>query len=313
MSNNQYSLSYASPNRNATALHFQTVNPYAALVATAGSEHDGKSSSSGSPPSFGSSSSLVGYNDTASFAVNPPRSRTQTHRSSGLQQQHISYSSPEQTQSLAFNSNTITTRTSDAVRFAGQGVRHAAGRASISSASCASVAPHHLQGPQTSSLIGVPESLAVQEMAFRQGQRNSHSAFDGVPANPFAKQFDQLWSAFYKLGKECGARPVSPPVNPSGQNFSWPVLINPHTQSLEHPNGSLDPAWTGKMIHVALNCMEELIHITCRRNVGWDKVVVDIPSPAQEALMAFPDLAQRYERLKRDAKEARAGGRPYGY
>lgn len=150
-------------------------------------------------------------------------------------------------------------------------------------------------------------------MAFRQGQRNSLSAFNSVPANPFAKHFDSLWAAFYKLGKECGGEPASAPVHQSCQNFAWPVLINPYTQSLEHPNGSLDPIWTGKMIHHALNCMEELIHVTCRRNTGWDKTVVDIPLPAQEALMAFPDLAQRYEQLKRDAKEAQAGGRPFGY
>ena len=67
------------------------------------------------------------------------------------------------------------------------------------------------------------------------------------------------------------------------------------------------------MIQIALNCMEELIRVTCRRNTGWDKTVADIPQPAQEALVAFPDLAKRYERLKRDAKEARAGGRPHGY
>ena len=171
----------------------------------------------------------------------------------------------------------------------------------------------HFQGMEASSLTGVPESVTVQEMAFRQGQRDSSSAFDDVPANPFAKRFDQLWSAFYKLGKECGGQPSPVPVNPTHQNFAWPVLINPYTQSLEQPNGSLDPVWSRKIIQIALNCMEELIRVTCRRNTGWDKTVADIPLPTQEALVAFPDLAQQYELLKRDAKEARSGGRPYGY
>ncbi|UPX17845.1 uncharacterized protein EKO05_0008172 [Ascochyta rabiei] len=84
MSNNQYSLNYASYNRNTTATHFQTVNPYAALVATAGPEHDGRSSSSGSAPSIGSSSSLVGYKDAG-----PSRSYTRSYSSSGLLQQHV--------------------------------------------------------------------------------------------------------------------------------------------------------------------------------------------------------------------------------
>jgi len=166
---------------------------------------------------------------------------------------------------------------------------------------------------QASSLAGVPESVAVQEMAFRQGQRDSASAFDEVPANPFAQQFNQLWAAYYKLGKECGGQRAPTPVNPSQQNFAWTILINPYTQSLKNPNGSLDPAWTRKMITVALDCMHELVRITCRRNNGWEKTVADIPLPAQEALAAFPDLAQEYEQLKRDAQEARAGGRPYGY
>ncbi|KAJ4346297.1 hypothetical protein N0V95_005507 [Ascochyta clinopodiicola] len=218
-----------------------------------------------------------------------------------------SYGSPEKIQGLGFNANGTPSSTGNAVRSAERGIRNTIGGTSISSASRAPAVS------QASSLAGVPESLAVQEMAFRHGQRNNSSAFNDIPANPFAKQFDQLWAAFYKLGKECGTRPVSPPVTSYRQNFAWPVLINPHTQSLEHPNGSLDPAWTGKMIHVALNCMEELIRITCRRNTGWEKMVADIPLPAQEALMAFPDLAQRYERLKHDAQEARAGGRPYGY
>ena len=169
------------------------------------------------------------------------------------------------------------------------------------------------QGPQTSSLTGVPESVSVQEMAFREGQRDNSSPSEDSPASPFAKQFDQLWAAFYKLGKEFGGQRAPTPANSSLQNFAWPVLVNPYTQSLKHPNGSLDPAWSRKMIQAALNCMQELIRVTCRRNTGWDKTVADIPLPAQEALAAFPDLAQQYEQLKRDAKEARAGGRPYGY
>lgn len=169
------------------------------------------------------------------------------------------------------------------------------------------------QGGSVTSLVGVHESLTVQEMAFRQGQRSSSSDSGDKPANPFAKQFDSLWTAFYKLGREFGGEPAPAPVHESLQNFAWPVLINPYTQSLERPNGTFDPAWTGKMIHHALNCMAELVQVTCRRNTGWEKIVADIPQPAQEALMAFPDLAQRYEQLKRDALEVRAGGRPYGY
>lgn len=172
---------------------------------------------------------------------------------------------------------------------------------------------HNYQAAQTSSLAGVPETVAVQETAFRQGQRDAASAFHEVPTNPFAQQYDQLWTSFYKLGKQCGEQRTPTPFNPTQQNFAWTVLINPYTQSLQNPNGSPDLAWTRRMITVALDCMHELIRITCRHNNGWEKTVADIPLPAQEALVAFPDLAQEYEQLKRDANEARAGGRPYGY
>lgn len=172
---------------------------------------------------------------------------------------------------------------------------------------------HEYQGHHAFSLHGVPESVSVQETAFRQGQRDSASFAHKTSTSPFVRQFDQLWAAFYKLGRECGDQRAPTPVAATSQNFAWPVLINPYTQSLKQPNGSMDPAWSRKVIQAALNCMQELIRITCRRNNGWEKTVADIPLPAQEALQAFPDLAEQYEQLKRDAREARAGGRPYGY
>lgn len=166
---------------------------------------------------------------------------------------------------------------------------------------------------RTSSLTGVPECVSVQEMAFRQGQRDIGSHSHEESPSPFAKEYDQLWYVFYKLGKECGSQRAPTPANTSNHIFKWPILINPYTQSLDRPDGALDLAWSRKMIQMALNCMQELIRITCRRNTGWDKTVADIPLPAQEALAAFPDLAEQYAQLKRDAREARGGGIPYGY
>ncbi|KAF2625486.1 hypothetical protein BU25DRAFT_460216 [Macroventuria anomochaeta] len=81
-----------------------------------------------------------------------------------------------------------------------------------------------------------------------------------------------------------------------------PALI--YTHALKHSNGSLDPAWTCKVIRVALNYMQELIRVERCRNTGWDKTVADIAGPDWEALAASPNLAQQYELLKRDAKEA---------
>ncbi|KAF1929871.1 uncharacterized protein M421DRAFT_4301 [Didymella exigua CBS 183.55] len=312
MSDNQYSRSYASRIRNPAALHLQTANSYAALVATAGPEHDGRSSSSGSLPSSGSSASRFSNSERAVFLPAPSRSQAQTYNNSGTVQQHH-YGSPEQTRAYGFGFSSTPTHTGFAVRAANRDALRTARHAPTNSTSSVISVAHNYHAPQPSSLAGVPESVAVQEMALRQGQRDTASAFNEVPTNPFAQQFDQLWASFYKLGKDCGGQRAPTPDNPSQQNFAWTVLINPYTQSLKNPNGSLDPAWTRRMIVVALDCMHELIRITCRRNNGWDKIVADIPLPAREALVAFPDLAAEYEQLKRDANEARAGGRPYGY
>ncbi|KAH4341242.1 hypothetical protein HBH98_182210 [Parastagonospora nodorum] len=97
--------------------------------------------------------------------------------------------------------------------------------------------------PIASSLTGIPPLLAVQELAYRQGQKDHGVSQVDVPASPFTKQFDQIWSEFYTLGKACGGKPISPSNIDSSstqQNFPWPVLVNPYTQDLEHPNGSVD-------------------------------------------------------------------------
>jgi hypothetical protein len=178
-------------------------------------------------------------------------------------------------------------------------------------------APTMLTDPNASSLTGVPETLAVQEMAFRQGQHDNGSLRDRVPPNPFAQQYDQVWAQYYKLGKEVGGTPPvmsSTAATSAGhQNFPWPVLINPYTQNLERPNGAVDPQWVRKICEMALNCMEALVRMVCKRHGDWRKIVCDIPVPMQQALHQFPDLCRRYDSLKRAAHEALAGGLPNGY
>lgn len=177
-------------------------------------------------------------------------------------------------------------------------------------------APTMLQDPNASSLTGVPQLLAVQEMAFRQGQQDHGVSRERLPSNPFAKHFDQVWVEFYILGKECGGTPISTSnidASSTHQNFPWPVLINPYTQDLEHPNGKVDSAWVRKVCTIALNCMAVLIGTVCRRQGDWRKTICDVPAQIKQALMGFEDLRIRYERLQRDAREARNGGLPAGY
>lgn len=164
-------------------------------------------------------------------------------------------------------------------------------------------------------MVGVPEPLAVQELAFRQGQHDHGSSRDRVPANPFAQHFDLIWQESYKLGKVLGGASVTPavPASSSHLNYAWPVLINPYTQDLENPNGSVDLDWTRKICDIALNCMDALIRYVCRRPSEWRKIVCDIPTQVQQALVAFPDLSKRYEILQEAAREAIRGRLPQGY
>jgi hypothetical protein len=177
-------------------------------------------------------------------------------------------------------------------------------------------APTMLQEANASSLTGVPQLLAVQEMAFRQGQQDHGVSRERLPSNPFAKYFDQVWAEFYVLGKECGGTPISASnfdASLDHQNFPWPVLINPYTQDLEYPNGKVDSAWVRKVCTIALNCMAVLIGTVCRRQGEWRKTICDVPAQVRQALMSFDDLRSRYERLQQDAHEARNGGLPAGY
>ena len=166
------------------------------------------------------------------------------------------------------------------------------------------------------SMSGIPEPLAVQELAFRQGQHDRGGSRNRVPPSPFAKHFDIVWAEYYKLGSIYGGEPAIRPTAPpaaSHDNFAWTVLINPATQDLEHPNGTIDMAWTHKMCTVTLNCMRELIRVVCGRPNDWRKYVCDIPGPAQQAIANFPDLLEYYEMLKHEAHEALSGRIPPGY
>jgi hypothetical protein len=165
----------------------------------------------------------------------------------------------------------------------------------------------------------VPEYCAVQEIAFRQGQydRATGGLRNTVSPSPFSQHLDHVWAQYYKLGMAFGGEPVrrsaAPSSSSSRHNFTWPALINPATQDLEHPNGSVDMEWARKICEIGLDCMQELIRLVCKRGNDWRKIVCDIPAPTREAMRAFPDLYEHYEILKRDAHEALNDGLPMGY
>ncbi|CAN9401344.1 unnamed protein product [Alternaria alternata] len=160
------------------------------------------------------------------------------------------------------------------------------------------------------SMTDVPEYLAVQEMAFRQGQHASDDSRNWVPPSPFAKHFDHVWAQYFKMGAAYGGLPAVPLITSSYSrgNFPWSVLINPATQDLEHPNGSFDMEWARKMCLMSLNCMKELIHVVRERHNDWRKIVCDIPLPVQQAILAFPDLCEYYAALQHEARQAFGNG-----
>jgi hypothetical protein len=180
------------------------------------------------------------------------------------------------------------------------------GRPSFSSSSRRSSAMVNPVDTTPPSMTDIPEYLAVQEMAFRQGQYDSGNSRSRIPPSPFANHLDHIWEQYFKMGAAYGGAPTAPPVasSLSHDNFAWSVLINPGTQDLEHPNGSVDLEWARKMCIMSLNCMKELIFVVRNRRNDWRKIVCDIPLPVKQAIVAFPDLCEYYEALQHDAYEA---------
>lgn len=165
------------------------------------------------------------------------------------------------------------------------------------------------------SMNGIPQYVAMQEMAFRQGQLDHEGPHD-VPPNPFPKQFYHVWVEYYKLGLAYGKAPAASPTATSPtfrENYAWPVLTNPATQDFEHPNGTFDAKWSRQICIMSLNGMKELIRLVCRRPTDWRKIVCDIPRPIKHAIVAFPDLYEYYMVLQHDACEALNGQHPFGY
>jgi hypothetical protein len=171
-------------------------------------------------------------------------------------------------------------------------------------------------GPRNDTLIGISEGLTVHEFAYRRGQGDHGLPSSTLPPNPFRAQYDHVWASMYTLGRQQGGVPLTHPIPATQQehsNYAWAVLINPYTQSVDAPNGVIDVQWVRRMCEAALDCMEALVRGVCRHAPGWEKTVIDVPFPVREALGQFQGLSERYEMLKRDAKEALEGGRPVGY
>ncbi|KAF2134158.1 hypothetical protein P153DRAFT_307073 [Dothidotthia symphoricarpi CBS 119687] len=253
----------------------------------------------------------AGAHSMSSAFNSPLRNRTQNVRED-------SYGSPHKTTPRArgeANGGQSTQRRESVSSQTSPMPRNSTGRSSFSSIRAPTML-HPAYGTNSISMAGINDALAVQELAFRQGLQDRHNVRDRLPASTFPSQYDTIWAEFYRLGKASNAAPMPPPPHlhsPSQPNYSWPVLINPHTQSLEHPTGILDMEWTRNICEIALNCMEALIRVACSRKNDWQKLTIDVPFPCQEALLEFDDLADRYEYLKDAARQALAGGRPHGF
>lgn len=171
----------------------------------------------------------------------------------------------------------------------------------------------------SSTLPGVPEKFAVQEFAFRQGQQDHGVVSGHIPPSPFAECFDNVWTEHYLRGKAAGGKPRKAsdyPPTPSLQGMdTWSVFVNPYTQDLQNPDGSVDMRYMKGICINAVKAMRTCIVTVCRRKGRdeWKKIVCDVPMQVQHALGAFPELQDEYEQLRADASEALGGGLPMGY
>lgn len=102
-------------------------------------------------------------------------------------------------------------------------------------------------------------------------------------------------------------------ASPSIPNVDWTPLINPMTQSPEHPNGFFDAAFTKSQIVQALMGMGCLIARMLKHETEWNTLVPDIPGPMKKHLDLFPELKTWYDKMTNDVVEARRGRMPWGY
>lgn len=160
------------------------------------------------------------------------------------------------------------------------------------------------------------EDVAVQELAFHKGVLDRDANRNLMPPSPFEAKYDHDWKLHWHRGRESqtrGAIDFPPPRSPSHPNFNWAPLINPHARGAEQPVAIYDPGWSRALCSSDLDGMESLIRKVMRRGKEWERLVCDVTADTRDALQYYPDLEERYEKLKYDAQAALAGRRPSGY
>ncbi|KAG9196295.1 hypothetical protein G6011_01416 [Alternaria panax] len=330
---------YSSPHRGSRNVRFQTSDQFGILPSVVEASSHG-SASTDSFSSSGGSLSQLGPDNAADHRMTALRGQVNNQMSQAKQQLPTT---PQRVHRMAADGNGMTSFVSpvftspqttqqydDSAQKKSSGVDHfndsgmqrrishasqtpdnwrSSGRRSFSSDRRSSTMANPVD-TSPPSMTNVPEYLAVQAMAFRQGQYDCSNSLNRIPPSPFAKHLDHIWAQYYKMGAAYRGAPVTPLVasSPSHDNFAWSVLINPATQDLEHPNGSIDIEWARKMCLMSLDCMKELIHVVRERHNDWRKIVCDIPLPVQQTILAFPDLCEYYEALQHEAHQAFGNG-----
>ncbi|KAL6709703.1 hypothetical protein ACN47E_001131 [Coniothyrium glycines] len=280
---------------------FQSNNTFAALSASAGAgiddDNDSRASSDG-PPSLvmTPAAGQTNRNELLQSQASPSEHRPHVVARAGSDGNSSSFTSPTHRRLTQLGRGQIFPRQPFA---------------SSPRAMPLSNLPIDAQRPST--LTGIPEILAVQELGFRRGQQDFSATSDDIPASPFAREFDFAWADSYRAGRSVGGTPAGRRDLQAPHNYTWSVLINPYTQNIEHPGGTFDPAWSRWICEKSLDCMQARIQVVCRREKEWDKIVCEIPVAAHGALQIFPDLRARYGKLRADAKEASEGACPPGY
>lgn len=167
-------------------------------------------------------------------------------------------------------------------------------------------------GSNSRTLFDIPEEQTVTEFAFRQGQLdrgNTSPDSSSVPQNPFASRLNDVWTDHYQRGKAShGDIKALPNVDPSQRNNDrdWSPLINPYTQTLEHPHGHFDPVYVRATCAQALDGMAYAISAVSQQGQRQsDRIVIDVPHYIASAASLFPDLEARYESLVHAAADAK--------
>lgn len=176
--------------------------------------------------------------------------------------------------------------------------------------------PARRQIAPAQTMADLREQLAIQAFAYHKGLLDRNMRRPDAARNPFDAKHDHDWAMHYHRGRNSRALAVFRSPNQLvgyHQDANLLPVFNPNTGNVDDPQGIYDPVRLRQLCSSDLDGMEATVGKVAQRGREWERHVCDVSADTREAIVYYPDLKARYEKLQSDAQEALAGRRPPGY